>query len=51
VKSLGGCDVNSIGKRSNNESGSISEVFITIVEASIGNPEDEVISAWVKDTL
>ena len=51
VKSLGGCDVNSIGKRSNNESGSISEVFITIVKASIGNSEDEVISAWVKDTL
>jgi hypothetical protein len=51
MEGLGSSDVNSIGQGSNNESWSITEVFITVVEASVSNFEDEIVSSWFIETL
>jgi hypothetical protein len=51
MKSLGGCNVNPISKRSDNESCTVSEVLITIVESGICNSDDEIFLITIKNTL
>jgi hypothetical protein len=51
VKSLSSSYINSISKRGNNESGSISEILITVSEDSIGNSELEVFLTGIVHTL
>jgi hypothetical protein len=48
VKGLGGCHIDSVSKRSDDKTWAVSEVLVTIVKASIGNSEDEVILSRIK---
>jgi hypothetical protein len=51
VKSLGGSDINSISESSDNKSGSITKVLITISEAGIANLEVEISTSGIIATL
>jgi hypothetical protein len=42
VKGLCGCDVNSIGKRGNDESRTVTKVLVTVPELGIGDSEEEI---------
>jgi hypothetical protein len=48
VKSLSSCDVNSIGKRCDDESGTVSEIFVTVPKLGISNSEEEIALLGIK---
>ena len=51
MQGLGGCNINSISKRSNNESRTVSKIFITIVKCGIGNSDAEILLSAIEYTL
>jgi len=51
VKSLSSRNINSVCEWSNDQSWTVTEVFITIVEDSIGDSEDEVVLSGIVTTL
>lgn len=51
MQGLGGCNINSISKRSNNESRTVSKIFITIVKCGIGNSDAEIFFSAIEYTL
>ena len=51
MQGLGGCNINSISKRSNNESRTVSKIFITIVKCGIGNSDSEILLFGIIYTL
>jgi len=51
MEGLGSRYINSISKRSNNKSSTVSKVFITIVKSGIGNSDDEILLSTIVYTL
>jgi len=51
MEGLGSRYINSISKRSNNESSTISKIFITIVKCGIGNSDAEILLSAIEYTL
>jgi hypothetical protein len=42
MESLSGCHVNSISKRGNDESGTVTEILVTIPKLGISDSEEEI---------